>query len=202
MKKLYQNIEDVNIRGDISQLSDMVSSLDITLQKIADGTDKLTELLYRYSSGNSGKQYENALQVSLILRNTLFDASVAVNDMQNQVVAYENKLYRYEGLSMYARNPNPYLVEKRTLQLDNTNLMLKRSEMILVAQALNTYGETVYGETKFILKIKNEIGNIWLDSQYRDFSDFIDSVTKLIYDALISFNEYVVYLDERIKELD
>ena len=43
MKKLCENIEDIHIRGDIGQLSDIVRSMDMSLQNIADNTDKLTE---------------------------------------------------------------------------------------------------------------------------------------------------------------
>ena len=52
MKKLYQNIQDIHIKGGIDQLSEGVSAMDKTLQNITDYTDKLTNYLIKYSSSN------------------------------------------------------------------------------------------------------------------------------------------------------
>ena len=54
MKKLYENIEDINIKGGVEQLSEMVRAMDISLQNIADNTDRLVGYLIKYSVSNKG----------------------------------------------------------------------------------------------------------------------------------------------------
>ena len=46
MKKLYEHIEDIDIRGGVEQLSDVVRAMDISLQNIADNTDQLVNYLH------------------------------------------------------------------------------------------------------------------------------------------------------------
>ena len=99
MKKLYENIENIHIKGDISQLSEMVQTMDISLQNITDYSDKLSNYLEKYSNTNKGKQFEKVVKTSLNLRDKLYDASFELNCMQNQIVDYQNKIYRYEDIS-------------------------------------------------------------------------------------------------------
>ena len=68
MKKLYENIEDINIRGGVDQLSEVVRAMDISLQNIADNTDQLVGYLVKYSASNKGAQYEKVVSTSLHLQ--------------------------------------------------------------------------------------------------------------------------------------
>ena len=103
MKKLYENIEDINIKGGVSQLSEVIRAMDISLQNIADNSDQLTTYLVRYSAANKGSQFEKVVKVSSALRDKLYQASLELNDMQNQIVVYQNKIYRYEDLPENAK---------------------------------------------------------------------------------------------------
>ena len=76
MKKLYENIEDINIRGGVSQLSEVVTAMDIALQNIAENTHQLVGQLIRYSASNKGTQYEKVVNTSMALREELYDASM------------------------------------------------------------------------------------------------------------------------------
>ena len=86
MKKLYENMEDINIKGGVEHLSDMVRAMDISLQNIANNTDQLVGYLVKYSASNKGAQYEKVVNTSMHLRDEMFDASAELNDMQNQIV--------------------------------------------------------------------------------------------------------------------
>ncbi len=201
MKKLYQNIEDINIKGGVDQLSEMVSAMDVSLQRIADDTDKVLNFLAKYSSSNKGQQYEKVVTTALRLRDELFDASLELNDMQNQIVEYQNKIYRYEDMSANAKQPNKYMITKRNVSVETDAVQFRLNEMIQVAAALNAYNDQVYHSIKEINSKKNAIAMFWMDSQYKDFSDFIDSITRSIVDGLRVFDEYVKVLEEKIKEL-
>ena len=73
--------------------------------------------------------------------------------------------------------------------------------MLDVAAALRNYSEVVFHHIKTINEKKNTLGAVWRDTQYNDFADFIDEVTKNVVDAIKLFEDYVIYLEEKIKEL-
>ena len=202
MKKLYTNIEDIHIRGDISQLSEIVSVMDISLQDIADKSDLLAEYLVKYSTSNKGSQYAKVVKTALDLRDELHHASINLNDMQNQIVAYQNKIYRYEGMSECAPPPNKYLVTKRQINVDTSIIQFNRADMIDVAAKLKSYSEIVYHNTKTIHEKKNSIANIWRDTQYNDFAEFINTVTSSIIEAIKLYEGYIIILENKIKELN
>ena len=201
MKRLYENIEDIHIKGGVGQLTEIVRTMDITLQKIADATERLVGYLARYSSSNKGQQYEKVVNTSITIRDELFEASLQLNDMQKQIVAYQNKIYRYEDMSESATAPNPYLVTKRTISTDMSSVQFSRTDMIRLAKLLREYSEKVYASIKMINQRKNDAASIWMDSQYDDFAEFIEKVTKSVVDALRVFEGYVIYLEKKIKEL-
>lgn len=201
MKKLYENIEDIHIKGGIGQLSEMVRVMDISLQNIADNTEQLTGYLAKFSSSNKGAQYEKVVKTSLGLRDELFQASEELNEMQNQIVAYQNKIYRYEDMAESAATPNPYLVTKRQINVETSTVQFNRSDMIELSAALKNYSERVYHHIRTINQKKVSIASVWMDTQYDDFAEFIDIVTKNVLDALKIYEEYINYLDQKIKEL-
>ncbi len=201
MKKLYENIEDINIRGGVEQLSEVVRAMDISLQNIADNTDQLVGYLAKYSASNKGAQYEKVVKTSMLLRDEMLEASVVLNDMQNQIVAYQNKIYRYEEMAASAQQPNPYLVTKRQISVDTSMVQFNRADMLDVAAALRNYSERVYHHIKTINEKKNSIAAVWRDSQYDDFAEFISEVTKNVVNAIKLFEDYVIYLEGKIKEL-
>lgn len=202
MKKLYENIEDIDIKGGVGQLSDVVTAMDISLQNIAEATERLTAQLIKYSVSNKGAQYHKVVSTSMRLRDVLYSSSIELNEMQNQIVAYQNKIYRYEEISDSAQKPNPYLVTRnQNVNVETSAVQFNRSEMINVVALLRNYSDFVYHHVKAINEKKNAIAAVWRDSQYNAFSDFIDSVKRKIGDALKVFEDYVIYLDEKIKEL-
>lgn len=201
MKKLYENIENINIKGGVDQLSDIVRVMDVSLQNIADNSEQLVGYLSKYSSSNKGLQFEKVTLTASKLRDMLFDASYELNEMQNQIVTYQNKIYRYEDMAQAAVSPNPYLVTKRPIMVDKTAVQFSRSDMIQVVAVLRNYSEKVYHHLKQINRKKNEAALIWLDSQYKDFASFVEMVTKNVINAIRTYEEYVIYLEEKIKEL-
>lgn len=202
MKKLYERIEDINIKGGVDQLSEVVRAMDVSLQNIADNTDQLVGYLVKYSASNKGAQYEKVVKTSLELRDEMFEASVELNDLQNQIVAYQNKIYRYEDMAESAQQPNPYLVTKRQISVDTSIVQFNRSDMLNVAAALRNYSERVFHHIKTINDKKNSIASVWRDTQYNDFAEFVSEVTKNVVNAIKVFEDYVIYLEEKIKELN
>lgn len=202
MKKLYENIEDINIKGGVSQLTEMVTAIDVSLQNMAENTEQLTMQLIRYSASNKGSQYERVVNTTMKLRDELYDASLQLNEMQNQIVAYQNKIYRYEEMSESAAKPYPYLVNRnQNVNVETKVIQFERAEMMNLAAMLNTYAEKVFHETRAINQKKNAIAMIWYDTQYNDLAEFVDAVSKKVLEALKEYKDYVIYLEGKIKEL-
>ena len=202
MKRLYENIEDINIKGGVSQLSEMVTAMDISLQNMAENTEQLTMQLIRYSASNKGTQYEKVVNTTLKLRDELYQASVDLNEMQNQIVAYQNKIYRYEEMGESAIKPYPHLVNRnQSINVETAVVQFSRTEMMNLAALLNNFGEKVIHQLRTISQKKNAIAMVWCDTQYDDFAEFIDVVSKSVLEALKEYKDYVIYLEGKIKEL-
>lgn len=202
MKKLYENIQDINIKGGIDQLSEVVQTIDISLQNIADNSDQLTTYLVRYSASNKGSQYDNVVKFSMALRDVVYQAALELNEMQNQIVGYQNKVYRYEDMTQSAPVPNRYMVTRRQVNVDTSAVQFSLADMLDVKAALLNYSECVYHHLKTISDKKNSIAAVWNDSQYDTFADFIDSITSQVVEVLKVYGEYIIYLDEKLKELN
>ncbi len=202
MKKLSHNIQDIHILGGVEQLTEGVSALDKTLQNITDYTDKLTNYLTKYSSSNKGLQYQKVVRTSVKLRDSLFAKSLELNDMQNQIVAYQNKVYRYEDINRAVSKPNPYLINKKNISVDTSMVKFTRGDMINLVANMNNYCERVRFHVKSLIEKKNSMASFWKDTQYRDFSLFIDDISKDVMDSIKLYEDYVIALEGKIKELN
>lgn len=201
MKKLYMNIEDISIKGDPLQLTEVITTMDESLQNVCQSTEDITNLVIRYSASNKGQQYENMATTLIELRDEMYEASLQLNDMQNQIVEYQNKVLRYEELSESASAPNKHIVNRANINVDNSMIQFQLPEMIEVSNGLNSYSESVYYNMLNIVRGKNDIAAVWQDSQYNDFAEFIDELSRDSLAALKVFGEYKEYLDKKIKEL-
>ena len=201
MKKLYVNIEDIHIKGGPHQLTEVVTRMDNALQKLSQETEDVTAVVVRYSLSNKGNQYDKMTKALAKLRNMLYDASLQLNEMQNEIVMYQEKVMRYEGLSGAAAVPNKHLVNRANFHVDVTEVQFNLAEMIDLQNRLNSYCEMVYYSAQDIVRGKNEIAQVWLDTQYNDFSEFIDGINMETIKSLEVFREYLEYLDSVIKEV-
>ena len=201
MKRLYENIEEINIKGSPAELYTAVTSMDMTLQSIAEGTEHLFGIVAKYNASNQGAQYSKMMEKIYQLRDTLLRSSEELNIMQNEVVAFMNEVFRYEDMSEVAPRPNSYMVQKTALNIENSGTSFVLSDMLDVESALSEYSEAIYSQAVKFNEEKDQLASIWSDAQYKDFSDFVESVCKEIIDALKVFDEYRTTLAEKIKEL-
>lgn len=202
MKKLYQNIENVHILGGVDQLTDLVQTMDVSLQNIADSTDRLTEYLLKFNSSNSGKRFDAIVNTTVRLRDGLFDDALALNDMQNQLVQYQNKIFRYEGIANSVSRPNPFLAQKRPISTETSQMQFHRGDMLQLIASLKNYSSSVLHHLKIISEKRYSAGQIWRDTQYRDFSSFVDDVIRNVQNVLKEYDVFIRETEEKIKEMD
>ena len=201
MKKLYMNIEDIHIEGNPLQLTEVITTMDESLQDICQSTEDITNLVIRYSASNMGSQYEKMSAELIKIRDEMYESSLQLNEMQNQIVEYQNKVLRYEDLSESASVPNKYTVTRISINVNSNEVQFHLPEMLEVSAGLNDYSESLYHNMQNIVRGKNDIAVIWKDTQYNDFAEFIDNLSMDSLAALKVFGEYIAYLDEKIKEL-
>ena len=202
MKKLYENIEDIYIEGNPENLTELITDIDNDMQAITNDTEQLTYNLIKYSEVIKGIQFKNALDTVLVLSNTLSEASRELNRMQNEIVEYQNRIFRFEEMNSFASVPNKYIVERVMISADSLVRKYEVSELISLVQNLNDYSLNVSNFVRKILDAKDNVSAIWRDSQFSLFSDFIDDICVEITNALKKFDAYATYLDEKIKELN
>ena len=100
--------------------------------------------------------------------------------------------------------PNEYFVgdlaSKETLEAFDS-LVKKGKVRVLGGSNYDTWR---FHEANIISKENNKeaIGNIWRDPQYRDFSEFIDETTTATINSIIVLEEYTVYLNKKITEMN
>lgn len=202
MNRLFTHIEDINIKGSPDELSRLISQMDMSMQNIAESTERISHLLLKYSNSNKGDMYRRVVNTLLKLRETLYESSMELNSIQNDIVEYQNKIFRYEGLSKSAPPPNKYLVQRTSINTDTSAVQFNRSEMETVASNLKNYNDFVFHQAKLLIESKKQAASVWRDSQYIKFSEFIDSVCRNIEHALKKFDEYRMILEQKIKELN
>ena len=202
MKKLYENIEDIYIEGNPENLTELITDIDNDMQAITNDTEQLTYNLIKYSEVIKGVQFKNTLDTVLVLSDTLSEASRELNRMQNEIVEYQNRIFRFEEMNSFASVPNKYIVERVMISADSLVRKYEVSELISLVQNLNDYSLNVSNFVRKILDAKDNVSAIWKDSQFSLFSDFIDDICVEITNALKKFDAYATYLDEKIKELN
>ena len=201
MKRLFVNIDDIYIKGSPTALADIISHMDASMQTIAEATQQLLDNLARFCASNKGERIRKTIEFTTQLRDVLYDASVELNEMQNQIVLSQNKILRYEGMRQMAAHPQPHLVSKKQIHARVGATEFHLAEMTALVTEMTRYQEAVVRHTRTLQAGKSQAAAYWADSQYRNFSEFIDGVCMTIVQALKRFEEEKAMLESKIKEL-
>lgn len=202
MRKLFNRIEDIYIVGSPMQLTDAITAMDIAMQNISQDTEKITGDIINYAETNKGTQYDKVVGTVLNLREVLREASIDMNDMQNQIVEYQNKVLRYEDMATVSTPANAYMVQRKTIDNDIYITQFNLEEMKNLVELLKNYKEGITYHISVLVEKKNNLESVWKDSQYYVFSEYIDEVYVVIVKALEVFEEYTNLLRNKIKELN
>lgn len=202
MKKLHLNITNIHIKAkDPGVLSTLIADIDKQLQNLVVATDTAKSLVIKYSGNNNGNQYENACKSLQLLSHHIKECTTTINDLEMQVVAFQNKVYRFEGSNKTAPTPKKYTINEAKVNTNLAKVQYGTNEMKVVSIGLSQYCERARSVIKGILMARNRIGTVWVDPQFKDFSSVIDSVQVVAEKHIKELESYVVYLNTRIKEL-
>ena len=201
MANMRFNIEKIHIKGDIGNLSTIITDMDRRMQELASNTERVKSLLVKLSAFEMGEQYAKATKSAEVLSVALFSASEDMNMAQNEIARYENKLYRYEDLNRNAQPVRKHAVQKVSVNVDQSQHRASHEEIILIHKELKGYCESTLATFKYLLQNKENIGTIWVDPQYNVFSAFIDGVVSETFRHVRTLAEYTNHLNVKIKEL-
>lgn len=202
MKKLYINIEEIKIKGRPSLLTQPVNDIDRRMQQLASSTEYIKGIMYKFSGTNQGTQYKKACEAVTELSAQLYGASETLNDVQHQIVKFENKCHRYEDESASASSPRKHNVKKVKVTVNTSEIEFHKSQMITVRDSLEKYSRSAKEECKKLRSNRDSIGRVWTDRQFKDFSVYIDDVCSVIEKGCKELDDYKNYLNIKIKELD
>lgn len=202
MKKLFLNIQKVHIKGkDPSVLSTLVADIDKQMQSLVIATDEARALMSKYNGNNNGAQYEKASATLHELSRHIRECTVVVNDLEMQVVAFQNKVFRFEGSNRAAPMPKKFIATETKAITSHVDLQYGMDEMRAVATGLSKYCEKTRSVIKGILMARSRISTVWVDPQFKDFAAVIENVRVVTERHVKELDVYVTYLNTRIKEM-
>lgn len=201
MKKLYSNIDNINIKGRPELLSVAITKIDVVLQALASSTQKVKQAILQYGGSNFGNQYERACVAISNLSRELAVISADMNELQHQVVRYENKCHIYEGEPPSAVSPAGYQVQEIQAEVNVSEFQFHLNEMHLVKKSIDLYISSSAESMGIMRMYRDEIGTFWQDTQFRDFSQIIDEVGAVVYAGCRELEMYSTFLSGKIREL-
>ena len=202
MKKLHLNITNIHIKAkDPGVLSTLIADIDKQMQNLVLATDSVKALVTKYSGNNNGVQYENASRSLQALSHYMRESTLVINDLEMQVVAFQNKVYRFEGSNKSAPTPKKYVINEARTNTNHVVVQYGMNEMKAVSTGLAQYCERTRSVIKGMLMARNRISTVWVDPQFKDFSSVIEEVRVVTEKHIKELDAYVVYLNARIKEL-
>jgi len=197
---LFENIEDANIKGGPQELGVIISKMDLCLQDIADKTNKMSNVFQQLSANLKGRQFEKAVESVSLLSKYLQNCVEKMNGMQRSVADYQNRLSRFEGLSEDASYNEIDITPVQT-SVETAEVSFSAEQWVQVYNGICTYCASITESLQRLVHDKNETGEIWNDSQYDVFSDFIDTAVVEIESKVKILEEYSQHLKEELAGL-
>ena len=202
MRKLYVNIERIEINGELSDLADLVISMDHALQEIAWKSIELTNNLMKYNQSEAGQRFTDIVNVSETTRDSMNDEAEDLNSMQYELVEYHNKIAIFEMRNDLVKEPNRYIRPTITISPDAGKIKIELPEMREISAYMLEYINDNKGIISEIRQMKDEIAIIWRDPQYDLFAEFVDEVCLNTDETLNLYDDYRMKLDEDIKRIE
>ena len=203
MKKLFLNINDVRIRGaeGAALLGEGVTAMDKTMETITIDTQELTRIIHRHFETNKGDQYKKMVDACIELSKKLVEASREMNDFQHQIANLQAKIFRYEDQKREPTKARVSGVEELKLDVSTNETYYTLDSITAVYKALIDYSNKTNENLKRLVNTKNEMRSVWFDTQYNNFSAFIEDLRNEIIKHIKVFLTYAEYLKKKINEL-
>ena len=201
-RKLYENLQEIHYKGDPRGLTEIVRKMDIAMQELSSKTEFMKNILIKNGDFNSGVQYDKACKAIKELSIVLFEGSEEMNEMQRQIVVLQNKSFIYEDMNDRGVRPNPHNVKRIDVQVDT-------KQTHLTVEVVRKLIDFIKGYSDYTLQILNKlsedrysIGNYWVDNQFKEFSQFVDSIIRKTKGGINELNSYREHLKNRLNVIE
>lgn len=202
MKKLDLNVEIIRLEGRPSQvLQPPIDDIDKCIQNLCNSTENMKSVMCNYSGTNQGKQFKKACNTISIFSQNLYETSIALNDIQNQVAAYAYKCSEYEEERSTVSPPRKLSVNIVRMNVNTGVVYFRKAEMIAVRNELQVYCEECKNAIKRLKNQANALNSVWKDPQKDDYCKLIESTCDIIFKASQSLGEYRDHLTNIINNL-
>ena len=200
MGNLYIKIDKVVIKGEIRELTRVVTQMGQRMQDISGETENMKSTLLKYVSSNMGKQYDKAAKAILMLSELLYSASLDINHLQNDIVNFQNSSFAFEEMSEYAAKPQPHLVQKVVVDVNTNVFYFTRNDFVALASGIHKYCSDAHYIFNLLIQNVDEMGRIWVDQIYGKLRELINELITKCRRYVNDLEEYAHHLDIKIKE--
>ena len=149
-----------------------------------------------------GLQYERACTAVTELSTQVFEASETLNDVQRQVIVFEQRVHDYEEDGQNAPAPSRHNVRRVQVEVNTALVQLNTQDMSFVSGALYNYLTNMSEECRKLCMNRDSIGEIWQDPQFKRFSEYIDEICLVISRGCRELNSYRNHLNVQIRNLE
>ena len=177
-RKLYENLQEIHYKGNPRGLTEIVKKMDIAMQELSSKTEFMKNILIKNGDFNSGVQYDKACKAIKKLSIVLFEGSEEMNEMQRQIVVLQNKSFIYEDMNDRGTKPNPHNVKRIDVTVDTSQMRLTVDVVRKLIDFIKGYSDYTLQILKKLSDDRYSIGNYWVDNQFKEFSQFIDSIIR------------------------
>ena len=198
---MFESINDVKIIGRAPALNDIIVQMDQSMQEIANDTEIIKSIILTYGDSIYGEQYQTVCASVQELSSILVQASEYINSVQHDLVRYIDDVDSFQGRAPSALPAMPHNVQVVNVEANIAHDQFTKDEYLLILNTLRNYINATLERKIKILRDKSNIGAIWQDSQYTQFSDAIDEIASIIDQGAMILDDYANYLSTIIANL-
>jgi uncharacterized protein YukE len=182
------------IVAELKRCADSIAEIDKRMQDFANATEMMKSIVVSHGGSNYGKQYNNMCLAVNKFSKDIYTASDVLNDLQHQVVEFENKCHVFENEPPSASG-TVHNVNYTELSANTGEFQMHKDQMKAVSNALEAYFAFARQTAMQLRSNRDSICAIWLDSQSKDFSEVIEEVFAMIEAGCQVLDNYKQYLD-------
>ena len=195
MKKIY--IKSNNV----ADVYDVVIKINKRISEYMDYTTRIISDLKRYEM--TGNQLDHASKEIKQFSIRMAEYKNEIYKVESHIYKYCEKINKYEARKIYLPKPYKFNDVVANIDVNNKIIKLELSKLKKILEEIKMYLEKGRDFMKKIRAEKNNIGSIWNDLLYNDFSKFIDYLESDFMGRTYSaFDTYCNYFALKIRELE
>lgn len=199
---MFDNLGDVYILGKATILNDEISAMDNIVQHMSSQTEEMKQVLMECSDATFGEQFERAVTEAEQLSDVLYEKAFELNKVQHDLVRYIDKIDVFNDRPPSGIPPRPFNVERIHVE---ANIRYDKLENVIVEdliRGINEYSRSIADLTRQMVYQRDSIGEKWKDSQFDQYSRFIDEIVEANRKGISVLIDYANYLLAKLRQFE